>query len=818
MAAIDRLNTVKNKYQQALDQITRQNLQATKPSAVTTGSTPSGAASKQGSTIYQDALAQPNLREMIRNGATEAELQERNDTGVAPQSYWDRQGKQNYTFWNAGRSTIGDYGIDDSNADTWRRAKALYDAGDVNGAMDLVNCLSAQGKFGGWYDEAGNYYGFAQGYQGGANASYLPVFGGNLIARDVDTTGTTIWLTPDGKALHLGEGNALSDTGDTWSRYKKSDIAEVQENQRNILEEGKKKAETYIPDLVASGVDVPREMYPHNNGYRPEFTADGSQLTGGGTYPAGSGIPQNLLLTEENKGTFTNLLGDGTPPPAPTPYEEAIAEADAAPQSTSSEPAQTPYMAALSEAPTFTDPYKERRDAALERAENMQFEFDPNTDPVWQAYRKQYLREGKRATEDTMGRYAAMTGGMPSTAAVTAASQAGDYYASQLSDKLPQVYQDAYNRFLQEYQRQLGISDQYAQFGNTEYNRWAESVLGQWNKDREFDYGRERDAVADSQWQQKFDYGKERDAVADSQWNQEFNEGTRRWDLNYQADQDNTAWERDTWNREFDENNRRWNLNYEADQAARESDAEKTAYQRAVAEAERKAAYGDMSGLEALGIDTSQAVTKEAAYADDGSTYKFSTNDALYFVQNAPNQSSMKGGDGSIWRKDEYGNVTIEKNGKTYRYGNQAVGEPMDALSALAAAGITSEGQAYSWLLAQGYSATSADKLAKYYGQMLGGNTGNTENTRNTPRTSNPPEEPVEEAQEDNGGKDYLINITSVDDIPADAGLANRTDENGFYVRGQYYTWEQFAPLVTNGYLRATLNKKNNRVTIDIPE
>ncbi len=118
--------------------------------------------------------------------------------------------------------------------------------------------------------------------------------------------------------------------------------------------------------------------------------------------------------------------------------------------------------------------YQQRRDEALRRAEEMQWNYDPDTDPVWQAYQKQYRREGQRAAQDTLGQAAAMTGGMPSSYAMTAASQAGDYYASQLSDKIPQLYNDAYNRYLQEYQKQMGISDQYAGFDDREYNRWAD--------------------------------------------------------------------------------------------------------------------------------------------------------------------------------------------------------------------------------------------------------------------------------------------------------------------------------------------------------
>lgn len=229
-----------------------------------------------------------NLRDMIRGGATEAELQSYNDTKVVPKSYLDRQGRQNYTFWNAGRSTIGDYGIDNSNAETWKQIEAAYNAGDTALAAELVNGLSGNGTFGGFYDENGRYYGFAQGYKGGANASYQPVVGGKLINTGLETTGTDIWLTPDGKALSMGAGGALTDNGDTWSRYKQSDIADVYAKQRETLEAGKKKAETYIPDLVASGVDVPAEMYPANLGYEPPvnvYQEALSQYTGGGTQP-----------------------------------------------------------------------------------------------------------------------------------------------------------------------------------------------------------------------------------------------------------------------------------------------------------------------------------------------------------------------------------------------------------------------------------------------------------------------------------------------------------------------------------------------------
>lgn len=80
-------------------------------------------------------------------------------------------------------------------------------------------------------------------------------------------------------------------------------------------------------------------------------------------------------------------------------------------------------------------------------AEQKTWSYDPANDPAWQAARKQYLREAERGTRDTMASYAGMTGGVPSTAAVSAGQQAGNYYRSQLMDRLPEYMQQDYSRW-----------------------------------------------------------------------------------------------------------------------------------------------------------------------------------------------------------------------------------------------------------------------------------------------------------------------------------------------------------------------------------
>lgn len=93
--------------------------------------------------------------------------------------------------------------------------------------------------------------------------------------------------------------------------------------------------------------------------------------------------------------------------------------------------------------------YKEALDAVLNPKA---FDYNHETDPTFSSYAKTYRREGQRATEDTLARVAAANGGAVPTSAVTAATQAGDYYASQLADKIPQLQQQAYTNYLNEEQ------------------------------------------------------------------------------------------------------------------------------------------------------------------------------------------------------------------------------------------------------------------------------------------------------------------------------------------------------------------------------
>lgn len=103
-----------------------------------------------------------------------------------------------------------------------------------------------------------------------------------------------------------------------------------------------------------------------------------------------------------------------------------------------------------------------------------EFSYDPAGDQLYQNYRRQYLREGERARQNALAEAAAQTGGMASTAAIAAASQANDYYNARLTDKIPELEQQAYGRYIDQY-------NQLAQAYNLANQRYGEDWTRQYN-------------------------------------------------------------------------------------------------------------------------------------------------------------------------------------------------------------------------------------------------------------------------------------------------------------------------------------------------
>lgn len=183
--------------------------------------------------------------------------------------------------------------------------------------------------------------------------------------------------------------------------------------------------------------------------------------------------------------------------------------------------------------PTYEPKYDPQMDALLDQILNRDsFSYDVATDPMYQQYAKMYQREGDRAMSNTMAEAAASAGGMNSYA-ITAAQQANNYYNSQLNDVIPELYNTAYQMYLQDIDnkaRDLGLLQN---MDATQYARYRDT-MADWQSDRNFAYGMYRDDIADSQWNRSFDYNsyvdnrnfdytQSRDNVYDTQWGKEFN-------------------------------------------------------------------------------------------------------------------------------------------------------------------------------------------------------------------------------------------------------------------------------------------------------
>lgn len=135
------------------------------------------------------------------------------------------------------------------------------------------------------------------------------------------------------------------------------------------------------------------------------------------------------------------------------------------------------------------------------------FSYDMGTDPLYQQYREQYQRLGRLAMQDTMGQAAALTGGYGSTYGEQVGQQAYNAYLQNLNDIVPQLQQQAYQRYQDE------GADLYNQYSlvkgreDTDYGRYRDTVSDYYSdlSDARSAYSSER-SLDQSQWATMLDY------------------------------------------------------------------------------------------------------------------------------------------------------------------------------------------------------------------------------------------------------------------------------------------------------------------------
>lgn len=187
-------------------------------------------------------------------------------------------------------------------------------------------------------------------------------------------------------------------------------------------------------------------------------------------------------------------------------------------------------------------------DSLFQQIQNRKpFQYDINTDALYQQAAQQYIQQGQKAMMDTMGQAAALTGGYGNSYAQSVGQQTYQGYLQGLYEQMPQYAQLALDRYNQEGQDMLDLYAIMGQNEDRDYNRYMDMLSayqaelnrlqGIYDSEREFDYGKYADDrdFGYSQYINDRDYAfqLEQAEEAKRQWQAEFDEAKRQYDQNY---------------------------------------------------------------------------------------------------------------------------------------------------------------------------------------------------------------------------------------------------------------------------------------------
>ncbi|MBQ7435008.1 MAG: hypothetical protein IJV51_04310 [Oscillospiraceae bacterium] len=136
--------------------------------------------------------------------------------------------------------------------------------------------------------------------------------------------------------------------------------------------------------------------------------------------------------------------------------------------------------------PTYAGSYEGEMGALYDKITSRSpFSYDAAKDPLYQAYKDQYIQGGKLAMKDTMGQAAALTGGYGSTYGQQAGQQAYDAYLQNLTEVIPTLYGMAYDQYKDQGDQLLKQYGLLGDLRDQEYGRYRDA-LGDWEGERAY--------------------------------------------------------------------------------------------------------------------------------------------------------------------------------------------------------------------------------------------------------------------------------------------------------------------------------------------
>ncbi len=110
----------------------------------------------------------------------------------------------------------------------------------------------------------------------------------------------------------------------------------------------------------------------------------------------------------------------------------------------------------------ITNPQMDKIDAAAEKVVN--FKYNPNTDPMYKVYKDMYEKQSASAQKSTINELNSVNMGRNSSYSSAAAAQVAQAYNQKVSEMIPTLAEQAYNKLLQQYNITKDTED-------TRYNR-----------------------------------------------------------------------------------------------------------------------------------------------------------------------------------------------------------------------------------------------------------------------------------------------------------------------------------------------------------
>lgn len=296
--------------------------------------------------------------------------------------------------------------------------------------------------------------------------------------------------------------------------------------------------------------------------------------------------------------------------------------------------------------PAYTNRYdsaiQEKLNGILNRED---FTYDPENDQLYSQYKKAYTREGNRAVSDALGAAAAASGGLPSSYAQTAAAQAGNYYASQMADKIPELYNLAYNKYMNDYNMDLSGLSAVQGAEQNDYNKYL-NELAQYNTNRNFDYNAWADRynminnnLQTASGLEQLDYTKYLNDLAQYNTDRNFNYQQHLDEIDSQTNERKEALNNALVAADYGDYSFLNNMGINTDN-------NNTDWERRYNMALLAAQYGDYSGLAALGITPDMASLNNYALASSGNWADWTASSGARSGSGSGSRSRSGGGGG----------------------------------------------------------------------------------------------------------------------------------------------------------------------------